>query len=257
MFDHSTEHHYCILILEDDPDILEEVEETLTDEGYTVVTARSVHEFHHIAPAQPVDLFLLDVKLPDGNGFDLAKIIRQDSQAGIIMLSGKKTEEIDRVIGLEIGADDYLTKPYAPRELLARISSVLRRMAMQQAPVASPYHEVAPVDDDTIVRFGTWTVNLFARTVVSSSNVDVPFTTAEFELLTIFLEHPQQVLSRDVLLDRVHGRDYSGFDRSIDGLVSRIRKKMPMPPGQPPVIKTVRNIGYVFTPVIRQPKGRS
>ena len=234
-----------ILVLEDEPLILDEVRETLVDDGFNVLSAGTAAEFWVLAETHRIDLFVLDLMLPDGNGLEIAKTIRQKSDVGLIILTGKKGET-DRVVGLEIGADDYVTKPFSPRELSARVSSVLRRTKGSFYPGDG----VGDPGKAEVVVFADWTLDLAARHLLAPDGNDVHLTTAEFELLSAFIEGPNRVHSRDYLMDRVHGRDWAGYDRGIDGVVSRLRKKLKSGNGGPDIIKTIRGAGYMFTPKI-------
>jgi DNA-binding response OmpR family regulator len=228
-----------ILILEDDRGALEEITEALSDEGFLTLSAQNVQAFEVIKQNKVIDLFLIDLNLPDGNGLTIARDIRRESDAGVIIVSGR-TSEIDRVVGLEVGADDYITKPFSPRELLARVHSVLRRTR------GSTFPRALTDSGDSIVEFLDWTLDLGSRHLANDGK-GIELTTAEFDLLRVFVESSNRVLSRDFLLDQLHGLDWVGYDRGVDGLVSRLRKKFKQPVEKVPLIKTVRGIGYMFT----------
>jgi two-component system, OmpR family, response regulator len=184
---------------------------------------------------------LLDLMLPGEDGLSLCRAIRSESNLPIVMLTAKG-DEVDRVIGLEMGADDYLPKPFGSRELIARIRAVLRRSQ----------HD-ASTDDRSrpkLYRFDRWTLDPGTRDLLRGDGVTVPLSTGEFDLLMAFVERPQRVLSRDQLLDLARGRVSAGFDRSIDTQVSRLRRKLEVDPGEPKIIKTVWGGGYVFTPAV-------
>jgi two-component system phosphate regulon response regulator OmpR len=176
--------------------------------------------------------------MPGDDGLTLAREIRASGEAGIIMLTAK-SDDIDRIVGLEIGADDYITKPFNPRELLARVRSVLRR--------ASRGGE-APATMGREVQMGKCRLNLDTRRLYDEAGRDVPLTTMEFDLLKCFAEHPRRVLSRDQLLDLAHSKEMEPFDRSIDTRITRIRRKIERDPSKPECLKTVRAAGYVFNP---------
>ena len=229
-----------ILILEDDVDSLNEIAETLSEEGFHILPVDTAEAMWFTIEKQPIDLFLIDLNIPDGNGLTIVKHIREKSDVGIIIISGK-TSEIDRVVGLEIGADDYITKPFSPRELIARVRSVLRRTQSNTYSI-----EPANPAEQIILEFSGWAFNLGAHHIISPNEKIVDLTTAEFELLRAFVEAPNRVLSRDFLIDRVHGNDRAVYDRSIDGLVSRLRKKLKQTGEIAPIIKTIRGIGYMF-----------
>ncbi len=230
-----------VLVLDDDPDILNEVSEALTREGYDVVTARDAREMWAATEKQDIDLFILDLMLPGDSGLNLARGIRRKSDVGIIIATGK-TEETDRVVGLEIGADDYITKPFSPRELAARVKSVLRRTK------GSVYRgsETEPGRAAEIAEFGDWRMDLAAHRLTGPDGEEVALTTAEFELLRTLVESPNRVHSRDHLLDRIHGREWAGYDRGVDGLISRLRRKIESDLDASPYIKTIRGAGYLF-----------
>jgi len=230
-----------ILVLDDDPDILEEIDEALEDEGFSVITAKTGAELWAAADKQPIDLFILDLMLNGESGLSIAKELRGKSEVGIVIVTGK-SGETDRVLGLELGADDYVTKPFSPLELLARVRSVLRRTKGSSYPglIQEPAGQM-------IVEFYSWKLDIGACHLVNPDSEPVPLTTAEFELLRSFTDSPNQVLSREYLLDRIHGREWAGYDRGVDGLVSRLRRKIKPPAGSPPLIKTMRGTGYMFT----------
>jgi DNA-binding response OmpR family regulator len=233
-----------VLILEDDRATLEEVEETLIDGGFDTLSAGNMQEFKDLGKQHIIDFFLIDLNLPDGNGLTLAKEIRTESDVGIIIVSGKSSE-IDRVVGLEIGADDYITKPFSSRELLARVQSVLRRTHRSTWP------RTANDSEEGVAEFLDWTLDLGSRHLRLKDGTGIELTTAEYDLLKAFVESPNRVLSRDFLLDQLHGLDWAGYDRGIDGLVSRLRRKIQQPLQPEPLIKTVRGVGYMFTASVK------
>jgi two-component system OmpR family response regulator len=190
-----------------------------------------------------IDLIVLDLMLPGEDGLTLCRNLRAKSRIPIIMLTAMG-EETDRIVGLEMGADDYLAKPFNPRELLARIKAVLRRVAQAPAPV--------PVEGGAVLEFAGWTLDRDRRELQRPDGILVPLTSGEYELLAVFATHPGRVLSRDQLLDLARGREAQPFDRSIDVQVSRLRRKIEAEPQAPRLIKTVRNGGYTFTPNVRR-----
>jgi two-component system, OmpR family, response regulator len=228
-----------LLIVDDDEDIRSLLTGFFRKHGHTVLTAASGAEMFSLLKAKPVDLVILDVMLQDEDGFSVCRQLRTTSTMPVIMLTGM-ADPTDRVVGLEIGADDYLTKPFDPRELLARVKAVLRRsVAKAEAP--------ASTDTRPVLCFAGWRLDVARRELRSSENVLVLLSGGEFDLLLVFVEHPQRVLTRDQLIEYTHGSSYPGFDRSIDVQVSRIRHKLERDPKDPSLIRTVRNGGYIFS----------
>ena len=236
-----------ILVVDDDPRICRLLVRYLTGEGYAVATAADGIEARQVLHDQPHDLVLLDLQLPGEDGLTIARELRATSDIAIIMITGKG-DVFDKVVGLEVGADDYVTKPFHLREVLARIKSVLRRSA---AP-ATAEREAAVVPPCETVRFDRWQLELATRRLLGPGGAEQPLTAAEFNLLTAFLRNPQRVLSRDQLLDMVAGRNWEPFDRSIDTQVRRLRRKIERAPDRPELIKTVRGAGYVFAVKVEQ-----
>jgi two-component system OmpR family response regulator len=231
-----------ILIVDDHREIRDLVSRALTKEGFRVSTAADGRAMQKVMTDGHIDLILLDLMLPGEDGLSLCRTLRAKSNIPIIMLTAKG-EEVDRVIGLEMGADDYLSKPFGSRELIARIKAVLRRSqeigskgSSEQKPKS--YH------------FDRWGLDTGARALLSDDGVTVPLSTGEFDLLIALVERPQRVLNRDQLLDLARGRSASGLDRSIDTQVSRLRKKLELDPTDPKIIKTVWGGGYIFTPAV-------
>jgi two-component system OmpR family response regulator len=224
-----------ILIVDDDAEIRDLVSGFLKRNGYRTLTARDGRAMRQALADYKFDLVVLDLMMPGEDGLSLCRDLRAKSKLPVIMVTARG-EETDRIVGLEIGADDYLPKPFSPRELLARIRAVLRRAS----DVGDP-----PVREQ--VTFDGWTLDLGGRSLADPSGQPIELTGGEFELLKAFVERPQRVLSRDQLLDITRGRDPILFDRAIDAQVSRLRKKIETDPGNPTLIKTVRAGGYVFT----------
>ena len=236
-----------ILVVDDDPQIRSMIDRYLTKEGFKVLLAESGAAMDEVLNRQSVDLVLLDLGLPDGDGLTFARRIRDKSEIGLIILTGKG-EMIDRVVGLEMGADDYVSKPFHLRELLARIKSVLRRSAARMgapAPEPAPAPAETPAEK-TQARFAGWTFDFVKLELTSPSGEAVPLTTGETNMLIAFLKNPNRVLDRDRLLDLVANRDWSPFDRSVDTQVVRLRRKIEANPAAPALIKTVRGAGYIF-----------
>jgi DNA-binding response OmpR family regulator len=227
-----------IVVVDDEPDLRDAVRDYLVDHGYVVSTADGGESLRAIMSERAVDLVLLDIRMPGEDGLSIARYLRSRGPLGVIMLTANR-DMVDRVIGLEVGADDYLSKPFDLRELLARVRAVLRRVSSPGAPPATMGHEV---------RFGRCMLNLDARKLYEPDGVEVPLTAMEFDLLKTFAEHPNQVLSRDRLLDLAHNMDMSPFDRSIDMRIGRLRRKIEPEAKLPQTIKTVRGVGYVFVP---------
>lgn len=231
--------HGNILVVDDDAEIRTLVAEYLTQHGYHVSTARDGAALHKALETDRPDLVILDLMLPGEDGLSLCRDLRATSNLPVIMLTARH-EEIDRIIGIEMGADDYLGKPFNPRELLARIKSVLRRA---RALPASPSQAKR-------LRFAGWTLDCTARHLVDPEGVIVPLSGAQYRLLAAFLHHPESVLDRDKLTDLTLGREATPFDRSIDVQVSRLRQLLRDRGREPRIIKTVRNGGYVLATAV-------
>jgi two-component system OmpR family response regulator len=227
-----------LLVVDDHREIRDSLNAYLCKHGYRVSIADSAVAARKVLTTSAIDLVVLDIMMPGEDGLALCRFLRETTGIPIILLTAM-TEDTDRVVGLEMGADDYVTKPFNPRELLARIKAVLRRthaLPPQRQPLAR----------DTL-RFDHWTLDVRRRELIGVDGVAVPLSTAEFLLLSAFLNHPQMVLSRDQLLDLTRGRAAEVFDRSIDNQVSRLRKKIEADPKQPTLIKTHWGGGYSFT----------
>src|SRR5579885_3351332 len=230
-----------ILVVDDQKEICEMVQDYLTSEGYRVSTAHDGPGMRRVLAQTAVDLVILDLMLPGEDGLTLARALREESNVGIIILTGRG-ETVDRIIGLEMGADDYLPKPFHLRELLARVKSVLRRVQTRSAEKAVPPRSRA--------RFAGWHLDLSSRELWSPSGREVRLTTGEFDLLAAFVTNANQVLSRDRLLDLARNREAGPFDRTIDVQVGRLRRKIEDDPQRPTLIKTVRGGGYMFAAVV-------
>jgi len=229
-----------ILIVDDDREIRDLLSRFLMKHGYRVSTAADGRDMRRIMADARIDLIVLDVMLPGETGLTLCGQVRASSKVPIIMLTAV-AEETDRIIGLELGADDYLAKPFNPRELLARIRAVLRR-ADAREPIAASDHEKNP-----LLSFAGWTLDLATRQLLNPTGEPVELSTGEYDLLVAFVERPQRVLSRDRLLDLAKGRAAVAFDRSIDVQVGRLRRKIEVDASAPQLITTVRGGGYMFT----------
>jgi len=231
-----------LLIVDDDDDIRSLLTDFFKKHSHTVTVAAGGAAMFAALEQHSIDLVILDVMLQREDGFSLCQRLRAMSRVPVIMLTAV-TDHTDRIVGLELGADDYVTKPFDQRELLARVKAVLRRTAESPA---------APVPGDTrpMMCFGDWRLDVARRELRSSENTLVLLSGGEFDLLLAFAEHPQRVLTRDQLLDLARGPAHAAYDRSIDTLVSRLRHKLEADPKSPSVIRTVRNGGYVFEPKV-------
>jgi len=233
-----------IFFVEDDPEIRSLVADLLKQEGYRVSVARDGREMDRLLEVSRIDLLMLDIMLPKEDGLSLCRRVRALSNVPIIMLTARGSE-VDRVVGLEIGADDYLTKPFGSHELLARIRALLRRSTTLSRPTAP---------QAKILAFAGWLLDVVTRRLIAADGAQVPLTGGEFELLLAFCEHPGRVLTREQLLDLTRGRGAALFDRSIDIQVSRLRRKIEADPKSPVIIQTVRAGGYLFTPEVSPAK---
>ncbi len=227
-----------ILVVDDDPGLRELLQQYLTEQGYEVAAVNDGGAMEQHLAQQPADLVILDLMLPGEDGLTLARKLRAQGAQPIIMLSARG-EDIDRIIGLEVGADDYLAKPFNPRELLARIRAVLRRKESAKPESEEPA--------SGIFSFGPWRLDVNAHQLVLNGE-EVSLTAGEFNLLRIFVEHPNRVLSRDLLMDLIKGYERTPFDRSIDVRVTRLRRKIEDDPAAPVYIRTVWGEGYLFSP---------
>lgn len=231
-----------ILVVDDEARIRTMLRRYLEGEGFKVSEAADGTAMRRVLEGEAVDLVLLDLMMPGEDGLSLARYIRQRGQTPIIMLTGKG-ELIDRVAGLEAGADDYVGKPFHLREILARIRTVLRRAQAPAAPAA-----IEPPPD--ILRFQGWQLDMLRRELRRPDGVVVPLTSGEFELLRAFATHANHVLNRDQLMELVKGREWEAYDRAIDTQIVRLRKKIEADPANPGLIKTVRGAGYVFAAAV-------
>ncbi|MFD1624910.1 response regulator [Azospirillum griseum] len=233
-----------LLVVDDDREIRTLVAQFLTKHGFRVTGVKDGAEMLRTLDGARVDLIILDLMMPGEDGLSLCRRLRAapaTAQTPVIMLTAMG-EETDRIVGLEMGADDYLAKPFSPRELLARIKAVLRRAAAP--PVAGGGSA------GTVLCFEGWSLDVTKRELRSADGVLVQLSAGEYDLLVAFAEHPQRVLNRDQLLDLARGRSAVPFDRSVDVQVSRLRRKIEPDPAEPTLIKTVRGGGYLFTPSV-------
>ena len=228
-----------ILIVDDDPGLRRLLERFLTEQGYRVRSVENVEQMDRLLARELFQLLVLDLMLPGEDGLAVCRRLRAGQAAPAIIMLTAKGDDVDRIVGLEMGADDYLPKPFNPRELLARINAVLRRRAPAGppgAPVAGGVHE-----------FGDFSLDLSTRTLTRAGKT-VSLTTGEFSVLKVLVQHPRQPLSRDKLMELARGREYEVFDRSIDVQISRLRKIVEEDPSHPKHIQTVWGFGYVFVP---------
>ena len=234
-----------ILIVDDDREIRSLLAEYLDQNGYTAIMAGDGNAMWAALLEHEITLIVLDLNLPGDDGLTLCRNLRGKSNTPVIMLTARG-EPLDRIIGLEMGADDYLAKPFEPRELLARIRSVLRRT---HSSASAPGHETLQK-----IKFAGWILDMTARHLLSPEGMIVSLSGAEYRMLNIFLEHPNRILNRDQLLNMTHGRDADPFDRSIDIQISRLRQKLREDARSPQIIKTVRNGGYVLAVAVSSEK---
>ncbi|KQU67276.1 MULTISPECIES: winged helix-turn-helix domain-containing protein [unclassified Rhizobacter] len=241
-----------IAVLDDEVDITQLLANYLGGQGFRVSQVHQGRALDALMSLDPPSLVLLDLGLPGEDGFAIARRLREHHQCGLIIITGRG-DAVDKVVGLEIGADDYVTKPFDLRELLARIKSVLRRVAAPAvaavaAPAAAPAAARGPAER---LRFLDWELDLAARRLANRAGVEVALTSGEFDLLSVFVRHPGRVLSRDFLLESTRGREAAPFDRTIDVQVGRLRKKLEADPESPQLIKSVRSAGYMLAvPVV-------
>tara|TARA_R110002094_G_scaffold5874_5_gene14850 strand:- start:248 stop:1027 length:780 start_codon:yes stop_codon:yes gene_type:complete len=237
-----------ILVVDDDPKIRALLRNVLEDDGFLVCEAETAAEMMQVIGSSPISLITLDINLGSDNGIEMARRIRRDFQIPIIMVTGKD-DVIDRVVGLEVGADDYITKPFHVREVIARIRSVLRRS--QPSGIAHQDNDAAATvqtgsDQSERFCFDGMTAIPDRLELMDRSDADCGLTSGDFKLLAVFLSRPKRVLSRDQLMDLTGGIEWSPLDRTIDNQIARLRKKIERDPSDPKLIKTVRGVGYTF-----------
>jgi two-component system, OmpR family, response regulator len=228
-----------ILVVDDDSRIRQMLSRYFEEEGYRVSLAGDGKEMRECLDMQSVDVILLDLILPDEDGLTLARDIRARSDVLIIMLTGRN-DVVDRVVGLEVGADDYIAKPFHLREVLARVRGVLRRRQPRRAP------DVADLQTE-IYAFAGLRLDVGRRQLLSDDEREIPLTTGEFDMLCVLVKHAGRVLQREVLMDLTRGRNLDAFDRTIDAQIARLRRKIERDPSRPALIKSVRGVGYVFS----------
>ena len=235
----NTKIRYRVLLVDDDARLRELLSRYLQEQGFTVKSVVDASSMDRALHREHYDVMVLDLMLPGEDGLAICRRLRGDQNAIPIIMLTAKGDDVDRIIGLEMGADDYLAKPFNPRELVARIHAVMRRQP--------PTLPGAPTIEDEVVRFGNVQVNLGVRSLVRDGE-EISLTTGEFSLLKVLLQHPRQPLSRDKLMELARGREYGVFDRAIDVQVSRLRKLVEDDPAKPRYIQTVWGFGYVFVP---------
>jgi two-component system OmpR family response regulator len=233
-----------LLVVDDDPEVSALIRRYFTAQGFRVSAASDGATMRSVLAAEPVDLVLLDLGLPGEDGFELTRHLREHWKGAVIIVTGRG-ESVDRVVGLELGADDYVTKPFDLRELLARTRSVLRRVA-DRTPAAST------AKNGGGFAFAGFRLDLHARELRDSNGAPIALTSGEYDLLKVLLEHPNRVLSRDDLMTWLHGRDAGPYDRAIDVQIGRLRRKIETDPANPAIIKSVRGAGYLFAEQVRR-----
>ncbi|MEA3009005.1 MAG: two-component system, OmpR family, response regulator [Sphingomonadales bacterium] len=233
-----------ILLVDDERSIRDPLAQYLGRSGLRITKAKDVAEARQALAAYAVDLILLDIMMPGEDGLALCAQVRATSGIPVILLTAR-AEETDRIVGLEIGADDYVTKPFSPRELLARIKSVLRRAGERPSRLRAA--------DALAYAFGPWVLRTGERELIDAEGVAVPLSTGEYNLLLALVTHARRVLTRDQLLDLAAGRELAAFERSVDNMVSRVRRKIEPDPKNPVLLKTVRGGGYMLAADVRRP----
>lgn len=229
-----------ILIVDDDPRLRDLLRRYLGENGFNVLVSENGEAMKRLWVREHFDVLILDLMMPGEDGLALLKRLRAEKDMTPVIMLTARGEDVDRILGLELGADDYLGKPFNPRELLARIHAVLRRRPRQDAPGA-------PSMENEVVKFGDFELDLGTRVLKKNGEI-VPLTTGEFAVLKAFARHPRQPLSRDKLMEMARGREYEAFDRSLDVQVSRLRKLLEPDPSKPRYLQTVWGLGYVFIP---------
>lgn len=229
-----------ILIVDDDPRLRDLLRRYLGENGFNVLVSENGEAMKRLWVREHFDVLILDLMMPGEDGLAILKRLRAEKDMTPVIMLTARGEDVDRILGLELGADDYLGKPFNPRELLARIHAVLRRRPRQDAPGA-------PSMENEVVKFGDFKLDLGTRVLKKNGEI-VPLTTGEFAVLKAFARHPRQPLSRDKLMEMARGREYEAFDRSLDVQVSRLRKLLEPDPSKPRYLQTVWGLGYVFIP---------
>jgi len=233
-----------IAVLDDEVDITQLLANYLQSQGFRVSQLHSGRALMDLMASDPPALVLLDLGLPGEDGFTIARQLREHWRCGLVIVTGRG-DSVDKVVGLEVGADDYVTKPFDLRELLARVKAVLRRLAPAESAPST-----AAATPRSKLRFAGWELDTAARRLTGPQGQDVALTTGEFDLLCSFAQHPGRVLSRDFLLEQTRGREAAPFDRTIDVQVGRLRKKLEVDSEDPQIIKSVRGAGYILVPPV-------
>jgi two-component system, OmpR family, response regulator len=250
-----------IAVVDDEKDITTLLAGYLSSHGYRVTALHSGGALMDLMRSDPPALVLLDLGLPGEDGFVIARQLREHWRCGLVIVTGRG-DAVDKVVGLEVGADDYVTKPFDMRELLARVKAVLRRLTQQEALPPSAAHQASAAESVSTsaaaapgnaehFNFAGWQLNTAAHSLTDAAGADVTLTSGEFALLCAFVRHPGRVLSRDFLLEHTHGRESGPFDRTVDVQVGRLRKKLEVAADDPQIIKSVRSAGYIFVPVVK------
>ena len=241
-----------ILIVDDNKEIRESLSEYLTNNELECNIAMDAVQAREMLSKKNYDLIILDIMMPGEDGLSLCRYIFENYKIPVILLTAKD-EDTDKIIGLEVGADDYLSKPFNPRELLARIKSVLRRTTITEGALKEKNTDNDKQNiNNQLLKFGEWTLNIDQQEISKKSSKPIELSTGEFRLLLAFIENPKKILSRDQLLDIVSNRSLAAFDRSIDNQISRLRKKIELDPKKPKYIKTVWGGGYSFNTSIEK-----
>ncbi len=227
-----------VLIVDDEPEIIRPLKRFLNDHGLRVSTADGGRNMREILENSAIDIILLDIMMPGEDGLTLCRYVQDKYKIPVILLTAL-SDDADKVVGLEMGADDYISKPFNARVLLARLKAVLRRCQNEEVDSKEESEEIS-------ISFGNWTLDIYQRELVDRDDVALALSAAEFRLLQVFLQRPQRILSRDQLLDLTRGREAKAFDRSVDNLISRLRRKIEVDSNKPRIIKTVRGGGYTL-----------
>ncbi|MDP9898705.1 winged helix-turn-helix domain-containing protein [Variovorax ginsengisoli] len=240
---------FHIAVLDDDVDITLLLANYLQGHGFRVTQVHNGSALMALMDNDPADLVLLDLGLPGEDGFSIARRVRESWRCGLVIVTGRG-DAVDKVVGLEVGADDYVTKPFDLRELVARVKAVLRRTTPETPVAPAPASAVLAAAPSDKLRFAGWQLDTAARSLRNPNGEDVTLTSGEFDLLKAFARHPGRVLSRDFLLEQTRGREAAPFDRTVDVQVGRLRKKIEADSDDPQIIKSVRGAGYILVPPV-------